>query len=185
MNVSKTMRIIAVAVLMTTFAIGSAVAADHAFTGAAKCKTCHNKPADGAQFDQWMSTTHAKAFTALASDAAKAAAKAKGIDDPQTADACLKCHVTGHGAAAALLGEKYNKAEGVTCESCHGAGGDYYKMTVMKEIAAGKVDGATVGMIKPTKEVCVKCHNAESPTFKGFNFEETIKKVTHPKPAAK
>jgi hypothetical protein len=185
MNVSKTMRIVTAAMLVTTFAVGSAMAADHAFTGATKCKTCHNKPAEGAQYDQWLSTKHAKAFEALATDAAKAAAKAKGIDDPQTADACLKCHVTGHGAAAALLGEKYNKAEGVTCESCHGAGGDYYKMTVMKDIAAGKVEMASVGMIKPTKETCVKCHNEESPTFKGFNFEEAVKKIAHAKPAAK
>ncbi len=185
MNASKTLRIIAAAMLVTTFAIGSAVAADHAFTGAAKCKTCHNKPADGAQYDQWMSTSHSKAFTTLASDASKAIAKEKGIADPQTADACLKCHVTGHGAAAALLGEKYAKTEGVTCETCHGAGGDYYKMTVMKDISAGKIDGATVGLIKPSKELCVKCHNAESPTFKGFNYDEAIKKVAHPKPAAK
>ena len=116
MNVSKTMRIIAAALLLATFAIGTATAADHAFTGAAKCKTCHNKPAEGAQYDQWMSTKHAKAFATLASDESKAIAKEKGIADPQTADACLKCHVTGHGAAAALLGEKYAKTEGVTCE---------------------------------------------------------------------
>jgi hypothetical protein len=183
MNASKTTRIVAAAMLLTVFAVGSAVAADHAFTGAAKCKTCHNKPAEGAQYDQWMSTKHAKAFAVLASDESKAIAKEKGIADPQTADACLKCHVTGHGAAAALLGEKYAKTDGVTCESCHGAGGDYYKMTVMKDIAAGKVDMASVGMIKPAKETCVKCHNAESPTFKAFNYEEAVKKVAHPKPA--
>ncbi len=184
MNVTKTMRIIAAALLMTTFTVGGAMAADHAFTGAAKCKTCHNKPAEGAQYDQWLTTKHAKAFETLASEAAKAIATEKGIADPQAADACLKCHVTGHGAAAALLGEKYSKAEGVSCETCHGAGGDYYKMSVMKDIAAGKVDGATVGLIKPTKEMCVKCHNEESPTFKGFNYEEAVKKIAHPKPAA-
>jgi hypothetical protein len=183
MSVSKTMRIIAAALLLATFAIGTATAADHAFTGAAKCKTCHNKPAEGAQFDQWMSTKHAKAFATLASEESKAIAKEKGIADPQAADACLKCHVTGHGAAAALLGEKYAKTDGVTCESCHGAGGDYYKMAVMKDIAAGKVDGATVGLLKPSKETCVKCHNADSPTFKSFNYDEAIKKVSHPKPA--
>ena len=185
MTTTKTLRIAAAAVFVMAVTVGSAMAADHQFTGAAKCKTCHNKPADGAQFDQWMSTSHAKAFTTLASEKSKTVAKAKGIEDPQTADACLKCHVTGHGAKAELLGEKYSKAEGVTCESCHGAGGDYYKMTVMKDIAAGKVDGATVGLIKPAKETCVKCHNAESPTFKGFNYDEAIKKVAHPKPAAK
>jgi cytochrome c peroxidase len=185
MNVSKTTRIFAAALLMATFAIGTAAAADHAFTGAAKCKTCHNKPADGAQFDQWMSTGHAKAFATLASEQAKAIAKEKGIADPQKADACLKCHVTGHGAKPALLGEKYSQAEGVSCETCHGAGGDYFPMKVMKEITAGKIDGASVGLIKPSKEMCVTCHNPESPTYKPFNYDEAIKLVAHPYPTAK
>jgi hypothetical protein len=186
MNVSKTTRIFAAALLMATFAIGTATAAEHAFTGAAKCKTCHNKPADGAQYDQWMATKHAKAFATLASEQSKAIAKEKGIADPQTADACLKCHVTGHGAAPALLGEKYAKTEGVSCETCHGAGQAYFPMKVMKEVAAGTITAASVGLItKPTKDMCVKCHNAESPTFKAFNYDEAIKKVAHPKPAAK
>ena len=38
-----------------------------------------------------------------------------------------------HGAAAELLGKKYDVAEGVGCESCHGAGADYKKKKIMED----------------------------------------------------
>jgi hypothetical protein len=131
----------------------------HAYVGAEKCKMCHNSPAKGAQFAKWTESEHAKAFAVLASDPAKAIAKAKGIADPQTSDECLRCHVTGHGAPAAKLTDKYKKEEGVTCESCHGPGGDYWKMDVMKDRARA----TAAGMVLPTEATCKTCHNAESP----------------------
>ena len=155
---------------------------DHEFIGATRCRTCHRKEEDGAQYDKWAASKHAEAFTVLASDEAKAIAAEKGIDDPQAADACLKCHVTGHGVAAELLGDKYDKAEGVTCESCHGAGGDYYKKSTMEGIAAGEIDGASVGYVKPGAETCTGCHNEESPTYKEFDYDTMVAKIAHPKP---
>jgi len=41
------------------------------------------------------------------------------------------------------------------------------------------------GLIIPTKEVCVKCHNKENPFFKEFNFDEAFKKISHPDPTLK
>lgn len=155
---------------------------DHQFIGATRCRTCHRKEEDGAQFDKWAASAHASAFTTLASDEAKAIAAEKGIGNPQEADACLKCHVTGHGAPAELLGDKYDKAEGVTCESCHGAGGDYYKKSTMEGIASGEIDGATVGYVTVTEATCTACHNEESPTFKGFDYDEYVAKIAHPNP---
>ena len=32
------------------------------------------------------------------------------------------------------------------------------------------------------EELCVKCHNEESPVFKGFNFEERWAKIKHSVP---
>ena len=151
----------------------------HSFVGAEKCKMCHNSPAKGAQFAKWTETPHAKAFATLASEQAKKIAAAKGIADPQTADACLRCHVTGHGAPAPMLTDKYKKEEGVSCESCHGPGGDYWKMDVMKDHAKA----AAAGMILPTEATCKTCHNAESPTFKGFDFAAAKAKIAHPNPA--
>ena len=38
------------------------------------------------------------------------------------------------------------------------------------------------GMILPTEEVCKKCHNPESPTYKPFNYAEASAKIAHPDP---
>ena len=163
--------------------VSLAGAADHQYIGATKCKTCHNSEKKGKIFDKWMETAHAKAYTTLASEASLKIAKEKGIEDPQKADACLKCHVTGHGVKAELKGEKYAAAEGVTCEACHGPGGDYFKMSTMKGLVTGEVKAADVGFVKADSTTCVVCHNQESPTFKGFKYAEMFPKIEHKVPA--
>lgn len=154
------------------------------FVGAGKCKTCHKSEKQGKQYPIWQESKHAKAYETLASDEAKAIAAEKGIDNPQAAGECLKCHIDAYGVDASLLGKKYAKEEGVSCESCHGAGGDYWKKATMTAITAGELDGATVGLIKPTEKTCKKCHNEESPSYKPFNYEEMYAKIAHPVPAA-
>lgn len=159
------------------------VVQQHEFIGATRCRMCHRTEEQGKQYDIWLESGHAKAYATLASDKAKEIAKAKGIADPQKADECLQCHVTGHGVDAQFLGSKYSVDEGVSCESCHGAGGDYQKKSTMEEIAAGTLDGKTVGLIHPDEAVCTKCHNEKSPTYKPFDFAEASKKIAHPVPA--
>lgn len=153
------------------------------YVGAKQCKMCHNSAKKGAQFKKWSEASHAKAYATLASEESKKIAKEKGIDDPQKSDACLKCHLTGHGLPASSFGPKFKiEEEGVGCEACHGMGSDYKKMKVMKDIHAGKVKGETLGMVKPTEEVCKTCHNPESPTYKEFKFAEAWKKIDHSMP---
>lgn len=162
---------------------GAAVAADHMFVGSTKCATCHKTAAQGEQFTKWQAGPHAKAFATLASPEAKEIGKKLGIDDPQKSDTCLRCHVTAHGVAADKLGEKYSAAEGVGCESCHGAGGDYIKKATMEGVMNGTIDPATVGLVKPDEKLCVTCHSDKSPTFKGFDFAKYSEKIAHPMPA--
>lgn len=163
--------------------VSLAGAADHQYIGATKCKTCHNSEKKGKIYDKWLETSHAKAYTVLASEAALKIAKEKGIEDPQKSDDCLKCHVTGHGVKAELKGEKYSAEEGVTCEACHGPGGDYFKMTTMKGLVTGEIKAEDVGFVKPDSTTCVGCHNEKSPTFKGFKFAEMFPKIEHKVPA--
>lgn len=158
-------------------------AADHAFVGSTKCATCHKTAAQGEQFPKWQASKHAKAYEVLASPKALEVAKAKGIADPQKAPECLKCHVTAHGVDAALLGEKYAVTEGVGCESCHGAGADYMKKATMEGIMSGTIEAASVGLVKPDKATCEKCHNKESPTFTAFDYEKAKKAIEHAIPA--
>jgi cytochrome c554/c'-like protein len=150
----------------------------HAYVGADKCKMCHNSAAKGAQYTKWSESAHAKAFARLASEEAKKIAAAKGIADPQKADECVRCHIAGHGAPAAKLTDKYKKEEGVGCEGCHGPGGDYWKMEVMKD----KGKAVAAGLVLPTEETCKTCHNPESPSFQGFDFAAMKAKIAHPNP---
>ena len=52
----------------------------------------------------------------------------------------------------------------------------------MKAISAGTQKGEELGLLKPTKELCVTCHNKKSPTYKEFVYEEAVKKIAHPLP---
>jgi hypothetical protein len=166
---------------------GAEGAADAAGTyiGAAKCKLCHKKPEEGAQFDLWMKSAHAKAFATLATDKAKEDAAKKGIADPQKDPQCLKCHATAAAVLEDLASHKITLEEGVSCESCHGPGSGYYKKKTMEEISAGTLDGKTVGLIKPTEAVCKTCHTPEGNSFyKEFVFAERVKEIAHPRPKA-
>jgi hypothetical protein len=167
---------------LLAFACARGAAAEapaHAYVGAEKCKMCHNSPAKGAQFTKWTESKHSKAFATLAGEEAKKFAAAKGIADPQKDAQCLRCHVTGTGAPADKLTDKYKAADGVTCESCHGPGGDYWKMDVMKDLAKA----TAAGLVMPNEATCTTCHNSESPTFKGFDFAAMKEKIAHPNPA--
>jgi hypothetical protein len=174
-----------IVVMALVFAIGLIYAGmpgdkERSFKGTSNCKMCHNKAKTGQQYKIWSENAHAKAYETLASEESKKIAKEKGIADPQKAAECLKCHVTASGVDAKLIEKKHKVEDGVGCESCHGAGGDYYKSKVMKDIAAGKVDGPSVGLIAPTEKVCVTCHNDQSPTFKGFDYKKFSAKIAHP-----
>ncbi|MCF7804428.1 MAG: cytochrome C554 [Candidatus Marinimicrobia bacterium] len=151
------------------------------YVGAKKCMPCHMSPAKGAQYKQWMSSPHSNAYKTLGTEAAKEAAP-EGIDNPQEAPECLKCHVTGYEASDDRKVEKYDMTEGVSCESCHGPGSDYWKMPVMMGISKGTMEAAVHGLEYPDEETCIQCHNDESPTFDGFNYEESYKKIAHPNP---
>ncbi|MFZ5518912.1 MAG: cytochrome c family protein [Candidatus Zhuqueibacterota bacterium] len=152
------------------------------YIGVAKCKMCHKGEKKGSIFEKWQQTTHAKAYETLTTDAALEVAKKAGVKgEPQNAKECLVCHVTGYDAAKEPT---LTLEEGNSCEACHGPGSEYKSLKIMKGIYDGTMKGADYGLIEPTKEVCVKCHNPKSPTYKEFKFEEAVKKIAHPLPKA-
>ncbi len=155
--------------------------AEHKYVGVKKCSMCHKTEAKGNQFGQWQASKHAKAFATLASEKALAIGKEKGLaKPPQESPECLKCHVTGHGKGAELFDAAFVKADGVQCESCHGPGSDYINMKVMKDRAVS----VAAGLVIPDEKTCTVCHNAESPTFAGFDFKKQKALIAHPNPLA-
>jgi len=170
---------------------GGASAEEHKFVGVKKCKTCHKKEGIGNQYGAWADTKHATAFETLGGEKAREWAAEAGVDDPQTDEKCLKCHVTAYGVPAERLSIKFDPKLGVQCETCHGAGKDYRKKKIMvdRDLAISK------GLISPPKEEdCRTCHNDESPAWKpdrytledgtktGFDFEQAKKAIEHPVP---
>jgi hypothetical protein len=129
------------------------------YVGSQKCKGCHSLPKTGEQYKSWAETKMAKSMDSL---------KAKGEDKNEK---CLACHTTGFGKPHA----DDAKLDEIGCEACHGPASEW------KSIHQKNKDEAIAkGMIvKPTEEVCVKCHNKNSPNFKGFNYAEYVKKGVH------
>jgi DnaJ-class molecular chaperone len=165
----KKLIVLAVLLVAAIFVISSLVMAQEkpkfTYVGDKACKMCHK-----AQHESWAATKHAKAFDVLKPEEQKKAE-------------CVGCHVTGKTATDSLL-------VGVSCESCHGPGSEYKKMTIMSKTkwAADKAAAMKVaveaGLIVPTADVCTKCHKKEgNPNFKEFNFEASKGKV-HPIVAA-
>ncbi len=151
---------------------------EHEYAGLKKCKLCHRGEKNGMIFEKWESGPHAKAFETLGGEAAmEAYAKLGHEGSPQEDPACLKCHVTGYGKDSTLT-EDVVMENGIACESCHGAGGDYWKKSIMED----REKSIANGMIAEPNTTCVTCHNEESPTYKEFKFEEFWEKISHSLP---
>ncbi|MEW5700767.1 MAG: multiheme c-type cytochrome [Candidatus Zixiibacteriota bacterium] len=120
------------------------------YVGETKCKMCHKQ-----QYDSWATTPHAKAWAALKPEEQKKAE-------------CVECHITGKTASDSVL-------INVGCEACHGPGSDYKAMNKMKDPKLA----AAAGLLPVSEAMCVRCHNAKSPTFKSFDFAKAKETGVH------
>lgn len=162
------------------------------YVGTKACAMCHKKAESGDQYGKWQASSHSKAFELLGTPEAKAAAAKVGVADPQKSGKCLKCHSTAYNFTEEAKTDttKMLVEDGVSCESCHGAGKNYKSLTTMKDqklCIAG-------GMIYPATTQCAKCHNDQSPTWKadryttkdgkkvGFDLDQAVEKIKHPNP---
>ncbi|MEW6509626.1 MAG: cytochrome c family protein [Bacteroidota bacterium] len=176
MRTFKAMLALAVAVLFTA----GMSPAQNKYVGSKTCGMCHKAKDKGEAYVIWEKSKHAKAFETLKSKEADEVAKKKGLKTPAAeSPECLKCHVTG-GGAAKNVEAGFKKEEGVTCEACHGAASGY-KLIHSKDIAKAKAAGFTIGD-KTDAKFCQTCHNSESPFFKGFKMEEMWAKIEHKGP---
>jgi hypothetical protein len=150
--------------VILVFILPLAYAEDFSYVGRWPCWTCHYGIKKGLVYEKWAESPHARTFETL-----KAVGQEK---NPQ----CLQCHTTGFNAGGYQVGDLDGSTfEGVGCESCHGPGSGYKPISIMKD----KKKCLEYGLIEPTEEVCKKCHNKKSPTFKGFNYKEFVAKIDH------
>ena len=163
-------------VLVLFVLVSFAAAQGHEYIELNKCVMCHKGERKGNIYETWQETGHAKAYETLGTEKAKQVAAEMGIENPQEADQCLKCHVTGYAEGSVPAGVEM--ANGVSCQACHGPGSDYKSMSVMKD----REQAIAAGLVANPKENCTTCHNEESPTYKPFSIEEFWPKVEHSTP---
>ena len=158
--------------------------------GSKRCRLCHNSPSRGKIYDVWSKNKHAGAYQTLLTPEAKNVGKKLGIHEPHKSGECLRCHATAYGLGKKPVTKKIEVEEGVGCESCHGPGEDYAKISVMQDLQKA----VAAGLVHPAKNVCTNCHNPESPTWNperytdrkgnktGFDFEVLWKMIEHSMP---
>jgi hypothetical protein len=142
------------------------VTESYKYVGAEKCgSSCHNTDSLGRQYDSWIKSPHAEAFTVLSSRKALKISRHEGMDnDPREERLCLKCHVTGAGLDSSSFSPTYRKEDGVTCEACH------------KRASDGKT-------YLPDEKDCEGCHNNSVHSMKKFIAIKGMAKINHPRPA--
>jgi len=172
------MRTRSILALILTFSAATFVLSGKEFTyvGSTVCKQCHKAKLKGGQYVIWEQSPHSRSFAGLATDKAAEIAKSAGVADPGTNPQCLGCH-----APLAVKAPDF-KAEGVTCEVCHGPGSDYKKLNIMQDRAKAAENGLALFNGDPgaIQAHCLKCHqNAHGVVF---DFAAGWDKIKHPVP---
>jgi hypothetical protein len=171
------MKKVAFLVVMIAFATTALLSQTPTYVGSAKCAMCHKTDSQGKQFPIWQASKHSQSVAALSSPEAAKKAQAMNVQNPASSPACFKCHVP--------LSEKSPeiKAEGVTCEVCHGAGSEYRKLNIMKDKALAVKSGLVIyGPPEAIQKYCLTCH--EKAHGMTFDFAASWDKIKHPKPKA-
>ena len=154
------------------------------YLGVAGCRSCHVDSTGeyhrGAHA-VWQGHLHAEAFRSLSrSYSLEIGERTRGIEDAASDWRCLKCHVTAYGAPPEQLARSYKESDGVGCEVCHGPGSAYAKA----DHGPSNPERYNLGFVKLTnlserEQLCVKCHNRLSPTYKPFNVLAFSREIQH------
>lgn len=158
------------------------------YKGVESCRKCHSGEATGDQYGKWAASKHAKAYEALASGRAKKLAAPLGIANPQTNNACLRCHAPVP-EAGAKVDARFDRTRGVQCEICHNAAGKHEKK---RQADMANPTNSLPTAAKLTEEIkkrdahhCLECHNQECPAFQSFCVNVHWAQIRHPDPRKK
>jgi len=140
------------------------------YEGVASCagSTCHGRiEGDGKRVRQdelsiWQSPSnrsgaHSRAYAVLGSTRGQAIARSLGLGDARSASQCLGCHAT----PAGPRGERFQIADGVGCESCHGpASGWIASHAAVDASHAANVRAGLRALEQPQirARLCLDCH---------------------------
>jgi hypothetical protein len=148
------------------------------FVGAIGCRSssCHGGAGPKReQFTIWSTQDfHAKAFAILTDARSARIAETLGGGDARDNSRCTVCHSPFQSVAQSRLAPTAAADEGVSCESCHNAAGDWLRghtrpdWTYATRVSAGMRDLRSLYVRANT---CVACHQ---------NIDNAILKAGHP-----
>ncbi|MHB8419787.1 MAG: multiheme c-type cytochrome [Myxococcales bacterium] len=136
----------------------AALAAD--FVGVQTCKACHAKA-----YEIWAAGPHAHAAASL-------------TPAQREQPSCTQCHapeLTLRAGGPRGREPTQEQLEGITCESCHGAGQHYSPSYVMRDAELARA----VGLADPGERSCKGCHLEGSPGLSPFDFATKVKVIDH------
>jgi hypothetical protein len=119
--------------------------------GPAACRTCHAEA-----YRVWSQSGHARAAQAL-------------LPDQRQKPLCLQCHSRDEQRAGQA------DLQGVSCETCHGAGRYYQPAAVMRDKELARL----FGLQDPTVSTCMVCHGGTAPSLKPFDVKEAMFRIDH------
>lgn len=141
------------------------------FLGVSSCASsnCHGSahprsstPVLQHEFFVWFKRDkHAKAYRSLLTNEAKRMAFHLGVTAPEKELLCLNCHTTN--APQELRGERFSLADGVGCESCHGAAEHWIQSHVERDTTHQRnVEKGMRDLVPPRSRttLCISCHSS-------------------------
>lgn len=146
------------------------------YLGVVTCSgsTCHGAPRPSPdarvlqnEFITWhREDAHAKAYRVLLEDKGRRIAENLGIANAAAAPECLNCHT--NNAPVELRGKRFQLADGVGCESCHGPASKWLGLHVTGE--ASREENLKAGMYRTEDPVaraalCQGCHVGDNSKF--------------------
>ena len=160
-------------------ALSTELPAQSEFThlGVASCAAsqCHGsaipRDATGVLQNEYVTWTqadpHSKAYEVLSNEQSQRIAARLGIGNAREASECLGCHADY--VPAAQRGDKFQLADGVACEACHG-GAEQWLASHYNSGSVTRADNLAAGMY-PTNsaaaraELCLSCHLGSESKF--------------------
>ncbi len=131
------------------------------YVGRSVCGDCHGPTSRALPCKVPPKPPHAGAFDVLSHPEAAEIVAISGIPEaPTSSRVCLGCHSTGADEGPRWWAETFDRAAGVQCEACHGAGSRH--VTAMTALTPKSPKPAGSRMHVPTRAVCESCHRRKS-----------------------
>ena len=124
------------------------------------------------EFQVWRQTDgHAQSYLSLGTSQAQKIARNMKVGNPRESQLCLSCHA--YQAPPSLQGANYDIEEGVTCEACHGASGQWLETHNDLDVP---VETIRAQGFFPTENpvaragMCMDCHLGNTDVFAGHRL---------------